>query len=128
MMETMLLAGETAFDIDLLCSLVPEGLIAEVHDKTGGMRHLMIKTPTQFVAQIQACGEEGDADTMDDLKRMENQPPEFADALERRSLRFLLVTYADSEEDNLQRITYAFLQADLVKFSCSSTDEIEELG
>ena len=123
-MDSMLLAGETALDIDLLCSLVPDELIAEVHDKTGDVRHLMIKTPTKFVAQIQAIGEEGDADTMDDLKRIENQPPTFADALERRSLRFLLVTYAESEEDNLQRITDAFLQADLVKFSCSSTDGI----
>ncbi len=47
-METMLLAGDAEFDLDYLCSLLPEDLAPEVQDKVAGTRHLVLKgiTPT----------------------------------------------------------------------------------
>lgn len=119
-METMLLAGDAEFDLDHLCSLLPEDLSPEVQDKVGGLRLLMLKGESQFIAQIRACDEEADQDTRDDLRSiLENPPAEFAVALSEDSIRFLLVTYNPAERESLQKAIDIFVREGLVRFECA---------
>lgn len=126
MMETMLLAGDAEFDLDYLCSLLPEDLSPVVEDKVGGRRHLMLKGPSRFIGQIQACDEEEDQDTRDDLRSiLENPPAEFVAALSRDTTRFLIVTFDPAERSSLRKAIETFVREGLVQFDC--TDDVRVL-
>jgi hypothetical protein len=106
--------------MDELRKLVPDEL--SVDNVLG--RQLMIKREAGFVAQIQSCSEDA-GDTMDDLQGVKNPPAAFAEALEKRTLQFLLVTFAEAERGPLKTVIDAFLQSGAVKFDPS---QIPELG
>jgi hypothetical protein len=99
---------------------MPEDLSPEIHDKVGGLRHLMLKGDSRFVAQIQTCDEEDDQDTRDDLRSiLENPPAEFAAALAKDVMRFLLVTYDPAEREWLRKVIDTFVRKGLVQFECA---------
>lgn len=125
-METLLLAGESEFDLDYLSSLLPEDLSPEVQSKVGGIRQLTLKSLSRFVAQIQACDEEEDQDTRDDLRSMAKNPPaEFSVALSADALRFLIVTYDPTQRELLQEAIDRFVAKGVVRFDC--TDDVRIL-
>ena len=124
-MDSLMLAGNAGFDLDHLCSLIPGDLNSEVQDKVGGLRLLMLSKENQFVAQLQACDEEEDEDTREDLRRISDPPPEFADALGTGQLRFLIVTYAPDQRASLDRVIDALTRSGLVQFVCN--DDIQVL-
>lgn len=124
-METMLLAGDAEFDLDYLCSLVPDDLSPDIEDKVAGIRRLMIKGASTFVAQIQTCDEEEDQDTRDDLRSILKDPPaEFVAALSQDSIRFLIVTYNPEERAVLQKVIDCFVNGGLVQFQCADDDRV----
>ena len=125
-METMLLAGDAEFDLNRLFSLLPEDFTPEVQDKVAGIRQLVLKGMSRFIAQIQACDDEQDQDTREDLRSMvENPPPEFAAALSKDAMRFLIVTYDPAERALLQKAIDTFVREGLVQFDC--TDDVRVL-
>lgn len=123
-MSGMLLAGGADFDLDNLKDLVPTHLISEVVEKAFG-RLLIVKTETAFVAQIQAFDKEESEETTDDLERVEQKLPAFAEALKGRGLRYLLIA-CSADDEHVQSVIDAFVKAGLVQFDCS--DGVEVLG
>ena len=124
-MDSLMLAGTAGFDLDHLCRLIPADLNSEVQEKVGDLRLLMLSKENQFVAQLQPCDEEEDEDTREDLRRISDPPPEFADALGTGQLRFLIVTYAPDQRPILQRVIDALAQSGVVHFVCN--DDIQVL-
>jgi superfamily I DNA and/or RNA helicase len=97
-MAARLLAAHTTCNIDLLCKLVSKQQIAGLHDNTGELRSPMIKTAVQLVAQSQICCEEESEKIKDDMRRLKNQAQTFVNAQNRQLFRFLIVTFAGSEQ------------------------------
>ena len=53
----------------------------EIPENVRGIHHLILKGRSKFIAQIQACHEEEDKDAREELKRLQNPPCVFSDAL-----------------------------------------------
>lgn len=127
-METLMIAALAEFSLEQLCVLFPSEFNPKVEEKTGGIKLLTLKGETQFIGQMQICDQEEDDDTMDDLKELPGVPVAFSDALEKRRLRFLIVTYSPTEQESLRRAIDLMSAAGLAQFFIDSSDIVHELA
>lgn len=112
------MAGATAFDLDGLAELLADKFTTDLQDKVSDIRFLIVKNSAGFVAQIQACEEDEDADTVDDIRHLGKSTPEF-EAAAKDGLRFLLVTYEPTQKKAMQAVIDAFVAAGVVQYDCS---------
>lgn len=117
-MESLLLAGANAFDLDGLAKILSNEFTTDLQDKVSDIRHLIVKNSAGFVAQIQSCDEDEDADTVDDIRHIGKSTLEFETAA-KNGLRFLIVTYEPAQKKAMQAVIDAFVAAGVVHYDCS---------
>lgn len=129
-MQTLLIAGSSDFDFDQIAGVLAGKFESTKQDKTGGtggITLLTLKHSGRFVAQMASCDHEENIDTMDDFQRLEGIPKAFTDALEARSLRFLIVTYEPTEWELLYDAIRNLGAAGVAEFYADATDTVHVL-
>lgn len=126
-MASLLIAGVSEFDLNSLVDVLPRELESKIEEKRDGIRLMVLKAQGKFIAQLQPCDEEEDEDTADDLKGLERVPHSFAEALNSRQLRFLIVTYEPTTDELLKRAMLAMGKAGKAQFFIDASDVVHEL-